>query len=456
MASDPTPVGEVLDRIPIGPYHRRLLGVTGAAWALAAVEVLLISFTLPVMTETWGLSGAEAGVLGSASLLGMVFGSALSGRFADRNGRVGALRAMVAVYALSAGITALSVGFYTAVACRVATGVGIGGTATVATTYLSEHLPTKGRGRYLTYLDSFWAGGTIVSVVAAWIFLAGARDALQAATGVPGWRLLFLAAAAPLLLLPFVGSLRETPYYLVATGQTEAARERIRGIARLNGGTVDISGVDLTISRDGSGGLGALLRAGVRGRTAMISVAWFGANFGLYGVFIWLPGTLGAAGLVGGPYRYILLAGIVQVPGYLTAASLVDRIGSKRTLGIYLLCAGGATYVFAVAVTGTVETVLGTFWSFLVGLLGASFFSVGSFGALRAYTPELFSTEVRSTGLGVAEGSGRVAGILGPIVAGSLVESGYVVALTPLAVGFALSGLVVLAFGTETRGLSLR
>jgi putative MFS transporter len=115
-----------------------------------------------------------------------------------------------------------------------------------------------------------------------------------------------------------------------------------------------------------------------------------------------------------------------------------------------------ATYVFAVAVTGSVSAVVGTFWSFVLGLLGASFFAVGSFGALRAYTPELFPTEIRSTGLGVAEGSGRVAGILGPVVAGALVHSGYVVALTPLAIGFALSGLVVLLFGVETRGYSLQ
>jgi putative MFS transporter len=283
------------------------------------------------MTEVWSLTGAQAGIVGSASLLGMVFGSGLTGRFADRRGRVTAFQLMVSIYAVSAGLTALSIGFYTVVACRIATGVGIGGTATVATTYLSEHLPTDGRGRYLTYLDSFWASGTIISVVAAWFFLAEAEQTVVTATGVPGWRLLFLAAALPLLIVPLVGSLEETPYYLVATDQTEASRERVREIARRNGASVDLSGVALTVSRDDTAGIRSLLRSDVRGRTAIISVAWFGANFGLYGVFIWLPGTLGATRLVGGPYRYILFAGLVQIPGYLTAAYLVDWIGSRRT-----------------------------------------------------------------------------------------------------------------------------
>jgi putative MFS transporter len=63
--------------------------------------------------------------------------------------------------------------------------------------------------------------------------------------------------------------------------------------------------------------------------------------------------------------------------------------------------------------------------------------------------------------MGYAGGVGKVAAVIGPILAGTLLEadlaggfvdSGYLLALTPLAVAFALGGLVVLAFGRETRG----
>jgi putative MFS transporter len=94
-------------------------------------------------------------------------------------------------------------------------------------------------------------------------------------------------------------------------------------------------------------------------------------------------------------------------------------------------------------------------WPFLVGLLASSFFSLGAWGAIYAYTPELFPTGSRATGMGYAGGVGKVAAVIGPIMAGVLVGSGYLVALAPLAFAFALGGLVVLAFGRETRGQPL-
>lgn len=448
-------VGEALDRIPPGRAHRVILLATGAAWALAAMEVLLISFTLPEMATVWGLSGAAAGLLGSASLIGMVAGSWLGGVLADRHGRLQTLQLMVAGYALASGLTAAAVGFHTTLLLRVLTGIGIGGTATAATVYLSEHLPTTTRGSYLTYLDAFWAVGTIVAVLAAWAMLGTSGNPF-AVGDVDSWRLLFALGALPLLLVPLLRTFEETPYYLARRGEHDAARERIESFARTNGTPISLADTDITVGNadDGEGdtGLRRLFDIGLRRRSAVAVTAWFGANLGFYGVFIWLPETVGAASLVGGIYRYLLLAALVQIPGYLTAAQLVDRIGARRTLGAFLLGAGAATYVFAAALPGVGTDASAGFWPFLLGLLAASFFSVGAFGALRAYTPELFPTEVRSTGGGLAEGTGRIAGILGPIVAGSLVHAGYVAALTPLAVGFVGGGVVVLALGVETHG----
>lgn len=461
---DTIAVGDVLDRIPTGPAHRAVLLVTGAAWGFAAMEVLLISFTLPVMTETWGLSGSAAGLLGSASLAGMVVGSWLGGTLADRHGRRTTLQAMVAGYAIASGLTALAGGFEVTLALRVVTGVGIGGTATAATVYLSEHLPTANRGSYLTYLDAFWAVGTIAAVLAAWALLG---DLLPFGTpgGVSDWRFLFAIGTLPILLVPIIQRFEESPYYLVQQGDTDGARRRIQALADASNTSLgldrDLDRSTLVVSSqpDGDsevgGGLKQLFAPALRRRTAVVVFAWFGANLGFYGVFIWLPDTVGAASLVGGIYQYLLLAGLVQIPGYLSAAALVDRVGPRLTLGTYLLGSGIATYVFAAALPGVTPGVLSGFWPFLLGLLAVSFFSVGAFGALRAYTPSLFPTAVRSTGGGVAEGVGRGAGILGPIVAGSLVSAGYVVALAPLVTGFLLAGVVVLALGATTHGAVL-
>lgn len=451
-------VSEVLDRIPVGAFHHRLLAICGAAWAFDGMEVIVISFTLPVLIEAWSLTGLTAGFLGSASLMGMIVGNWGWGWFADHYGRKDAFQWTVLTYSVFAGLTALATGFYSGFALRFLTGVGLGGALAVDTSYMSEHLPTDKRGRYLVYLDAFWPIGNILAVVLAWVFLSalstGGSVAVPLIGEVAGWRLLFLAAGFPALLVFVIRSqLHETPYYLATNGDVDGANERIAAIARENdeeAETIDAS--DVETSEQSS--VRQLFQGDLLDQTLMIGTAWFAINFGYYGVFIWLPKTVGAAGVVGNIYLYFLIIGLVQIPGYLSAAYLVEKIGRKLTLGSYLLLSGVFTFVFAAAMPG-VGFGLGIegLYPFIGGLLAASFFTLGAWGAIYAYTPELFPTEVRATGNGYAGGVGKIAAVIGPILAGSLqASSGYLAALVPLAIAFAIGGVVVLAFGRETMG----
>jgi putative MFS transporter len=453
-------VSDVLDGIPVGTFHRRLLAICGSAWAFDGMEVIIISFTLPVLIEAWSLSGLAAGLLGAASLMGMVLGNWGWGWYADRSGRKAAFQWTVLSYSLFAGLTAVAVGFYSGFVLRFLTGIGLGGALAVDTSYLSEHLPTERRGRYLVYLDAFWPLGNIFAVALAWVFLSalasGGTVAVPFVGAVAGWRLLFVSAAFPALLVFVIRSqLHETPYFLARTGQIEAANERLRAIADENGGSYDP--IDGDVSTRPAADFSRLFAPDLRQRTLTIAAAWFAINFGYYGVFIWLPQTVGAAGVVGNVYAYFVLIGIVQIPGYFSAAYLVERVGRKPTLGVYLLFSGVFTFVFAASMPGVDFLGLGLsgFWPFLGGLLAASFFTLGAWGAIYAYTPELFPTEARATGNGFAGGVGKIAAVIGPILAGALVSASYLLALVPLGVAFVLGGVVVLAFGRETMGEQL-
>ena len=63
-----------------------------------------------------------------------------------------------------------------------------------------------------------------------------------------------------------------------------------------------------------------------------------------------------------------------------------------------------------------------------------------------------FGVYHRATGSGFAGGVGKIAAVIGPILAGALVGIGYLAALVPLVIAFAAGGIVVLAFGRETKG----
>jgi putative MFS transporter len=458
MAEETVTVSQVLDRIPIGRFHRRLLAITGSAWAFDGMEVIIISFTLGALIEAWGLTGLTAGLLGSASLMGMIVGNWGWGWYADHHGRKAAFQWTVLAYSVFTGLMALSTGFYSGFLLRFLTGVGLGGALAVDTSYLSEHLPTNRRGRYLVYLDAFWPVGNLLAVGLAWLFLSalptGGVIAVPGFGPVADWRLLFVAASFPALLVFVIRSkLKETPYYLASRGDVDGANDRIREIAEMNGEEfTPIQASEVTTERTAT--FSRLFQADIRRQTLMIATAWFAINMGYYGVFIWLPQTVGAAGVVGNIYLYFVLIALVQFPGYFSAAYLVETVGRKLTLGSYLVLSGVFTFVFAAAMPSVDLFGLGIsgFWPFFGGLLAASFFSLGAWGAIYAYTPELFPTEARATGNGFAGGVGKIAAVIGPILAGLLVDTGYLAALAPLAVAFAVGGLVVLALGRETMG----
>lgn len=452
-------VAQVLDRIPVGRFHHRLLAICGSAWAFDGMEVIVISFTLGLLTDAWALSGLSAGLLGAASLMGMILGNWGWGNYADRYGRKGAFQWTVLMYSVFTGLTALAAGFYSGFALRFLTGVGLGGALAVDTSYLSEHLPTEKRGRYLVYLDAFWPVGNLLAVGLAWLFLSALAGpngtiVLPVVGSVANWRALFVAAAFPALLVFVIRSqLRETPYFLARRGDVAGANERLREIAEENDAPFEPITAD-QVTTEPRATFSRLFEADLRRRTVTIAAAWFAINMGYYGVFIWLPQTVGAAGVVGNVYLYFVLIALVQIPGYLSAAYLVERWGRKPTLGVYLLASGVATFGFAATMPGVAffGAGLAGFWPFFLGLLAASFFSLGAWGAIYAYTPELFPTEARATGNGFAGGVGKIAAVLGPVLAGALVETGYLSAIAPLAAAFVLGGIVVLMFGPETRG----
>lgn len=464
MVNNQTTVADMMDRIPVGRFHKRLLGICGSAWAFDGMEVILISFTLPILTQAWGLSGLSAGLLGSASLLGMIAGNWAWGWFADSYGRKRAFQYTVLSYSVFAGLTALAaVGFYSGFLLRFLTGVGLGGALAVDMSYLSEHLPTEKRGRYLVYLDAFWPIGNILAVGLAWLFLSalstGGVIVVPLIGEIASWRLLFVAAGLPALFVFVLRSaLKETPYYLAKTGRVDEANDRIREIADENGVDYEPITADEVETAERKG-FRRLFETDLRKKTIVAALAWFGINFGYYGVFIWLPTTVGATGLVESIYFYFVLIALVQIPGYFSAAYLIDVVGRKPTLGSYLVMSGVSTFLFATTLPGVALFGLNIsgFWPFFVGLLAVSFFGLGAWGAIYAYTPELFPTEVRATGNGFAGGVGKIAAVLGPIVAGYLTVGntpGFT-ALLPLAAAFALGGVIVFVAGEETMNKQL-
>lgn len=115
-----------LERLPLGKPHYRLLLLLGLGWALDAMDVGLISFTLPTLSREFALSPAQAGLLGSAGFVGMLLGAAIGGRLADRLGRKAVVGYSLLLAGLGSLLTASAASLEWVYFFRLVTGLGLG------------------------------------------------------------------------------------------------------------------------------------------------------------------------------------------------------------------------------------------------------------------------------------------------------------------------------------------
>lgn len=436
-----TSVDDAIEQIGVGRFQWRLLVVNGLTWAADAMEVLLVGFILPSLIRNWQLSGQQAALVGTATFAGMFVGAWLWGMLGDRIGRRQVFLLTVLQTGLFGTLAAFSPNLTILVILRFLTGTAMGGTLPVDYAIMAEYLPIKERGRFLVYLESFWALGTIVVALLAWFFIPS--------DPVNGWRYVVgFGAVLGLLGLWIRRAVPESPRFLVINGRAAEAKAALEHVAAVNGRTLNIGQLQASgpIAKPRFSRLWqpALVR-----KTLLLSLIWFSLSLGYYGIFTWLPQFFRAQQITLLPvYEYSLLLALAQIPGYLLAAFLVERWGRKQTLAAYLFGSALCSYLFTVA--STASTILQS------GML-LSFSLLGAWGALYALTPELFPTEVRATGMGWTSAMARAAGMIAPLIGGYLLDNKLplTLALTLYSGFFVVGGVATLLVGRDTRNVQL-
>src|SRR5436853_6419744 len=127
----------------------------------------------------------------------------------------------------------------------------------------------------------------------------------------------------------------------------------------------------------------------------MLWILWFGVVLTYYGIFLWIPSILAARGLSEvRSNEFFFLSTLAQVPGYFSAAWLVERWGRKPTLVTYLLGSAVAAWLLGNAPAEAAPVLL-------AGPL-LSFFNLGAWGVVYTYTAELDPTPPPGPGPGCA------------------------------------------------------
>ncbi|MBZ2405056.1 MFS transporter [Liquorilactobacillus hordei] len=390
----------------------KLLLTTGMAWLFDAMDVGMLSFIIAALKTEWNLSESQMGWIGSISSIGMAVGAIFFGILADRFGRKDILIITLLLFSITTGFSAFTTTYALFLILRFFVGAGLGGELPVASTLVSENVPFKSRGRIVVLLESFWAGGWILAAVISYFIIPSW-----------GWRVALLISALPAFYALYLRyGLKES----MVVWNKKIKKQPLLKENLLN-----------------------LWNSHYYKTTIMLWIVWFMVVFSYYGMFLWLPSVviLKGYGLMHS-FGYTLIMTLAQLPGYFVAAWLIEKWGRKWVLTTFLV----GTAISAVGF-GSASTLISLL---LFGIL-LSFFNLGAWGALYAYSPEQYPTSVRASGTGIAAGVGRLGGILGPLMVGEMLTKQYsftiIFSIFCIAILFAVLAIIIL--GKETKGTKL-
>lgn len=388
---------------------KRLLSSAGIAWLFDAMDVGMISFVIAALGKKWQLDSVSMEWIGSVGSIGMAIGAIFFGAMSDRFGRKDVLILTLLIFSIGSGISAFATGYTMFIIIRFFVGTGLGGELPVASTLVSESVSVAKRGRTVVLLESFWAGGWLLAAIISYFVIP-----------VWGWRVALLGASLTALYGIYLR-------YSIHDSFNEVKQNSRRHPSLIKG-------------------MATLWQRQYAKSTIMLWIVWFMVVFSYYGMFLWLPSVMVMKGYsIVDSFGYVLIMTLAQLPGYFAAAWLIERWGRKSVLTVFLTGTAVSALLFGNA-TGLPMLLTS-------GIL-LSFFNLGAWGTLYAYSPEQYPMIVRGTGTGVAAGVGRLGGVIGPLMVGQLIaiHVSFTLIFTIFFVAIMVAVVAILVLGKETMG----
>jgi MFS family permease len=360
------------------PAERRTFWACFSGWGLDALDVQMFSLAIPALIAAFGLSKAEAGLLGSVTLFFGAFGGFIGGGLADRFGRVKALQVTVAIYALATFACAFAQSYNQLLVLKAIQGLGFGAEWACGAVLMAEAIRAQHRGKALAAVQSAWALGWGLAVVtSALVFTYAPPDI--------GWRVLFGAGLLPALLIIFIR--RGVPEPPRPQKQSQAPRPLLQT-------------------------LGGIFQRDVLRATLVGGLFGTGAHGGYSALTTFLPTYLREVRQLSvlGSSAYLAVIIVAFFCGCIVSGILSDRIGRRANVALFASACVATVliYIFAPLSNGQM-----LFLGFPLG-----FFSAGIPASMAALFSELYPAGVRGTGVGFCYNFGRILSAAFPLLVG--------------------------------------
>jgi MFS transporter, putative metabolite:H+ symporter len=433
--------GARLDRLPISSFHHRIFWLVGAGMFFDGYDLYVAGGVLASLIQTKFSTLPQNLQFISLTFVGMTIGSLITGFVGDRFGRRFTYQINLLIFGLASIAAAFAQDMTQLIACRFVQGLGLGAEIVVGYSTMTEFVPPKTRGRWLSMMAFVVVAGFPATSLFGYLIIP-----------TFGWRPMFIIAGIGSLIVWYLRkNLPESPRWLEAQGRTDEAEALMQTIETeaADGKPLPPVVVPAPVRLAEATDLAKppLLQRMIVGSWVLISI-----NTLIFGFVLFLPQFFLRQGLtITNSLAYTVVLSAASLVGCAVGAYTSDAIGRRASIigaSVVTIIAG---YIYARFNAGSDPGIVLT-----VGFILIVSIYVQTALLYGVYPPELFPTEIRLRANGICNMFGRGATVVSPFIVGALIASSGLPGVLWLMIAVVvIQILVVWAWGVEPRNRGL-
>jgi putative MFS transporter len=433
--------GARLDRLPVSSFHYRIFWLVGAGMFFDGYDLYVAGGVLASVIQSKFSTLPQNLQFISLTFVGMTIGALITGFVGDKMGRRFTYQINLLIFGLASLAAAFAQDINQLIACRFVQGLGLGAEIVVGYSTLTEFVPPKTRGRWLSMMVFLVVAGFPVTALLGYLIIPAF-----------GWRPMFVIAGIGSLIVWYLRkNLPESPRWLESQGRIAEAEQLMQAIEKeaAGGGALPPVVVPAQVAQVRASDMvrPPLLQRMIVGSWTLITV-----NTLIFGFVLFLPQFFLRQGLtIANSLAYTLVLSVASLVGCMLGAYLSDAAGRRWSIigASVVTIASGYLYArFDAASDPAIVLSVGFVLIAAIYVQTAILFGV--------YTPELFPTEIRLRANGICNTLGRAATVVSPFIVGGLMAAYALPGVLWLMIGLVIVQIVVVwAWGVEPRNRGL-
>lgn len=433
-----------MDVAKTNKFHLKVTFLSGMGVFLEGYDFTNVASALIYLIPYFNLTAAQTTILSLSTFIGTLIGALLIGRLADMLGRRTMYMLDILMFIVFSLMSAVSWNYEVLAVSRFLLGFAIGADQALSFAIIAEFAPKKSRGKLNGSTWILWTIGSLVTYMISYY--------LRPFLGQETWRVVFLIGIVPAVAVMIARhSLPESPRWLLSRGRHDEAKDAVNAVQinqldESHDESVPAPGVNSKT------GFLALFQPPQLKRTLYITFMWTCITFNTFGIGYFTPYVLKTLGYTAERSLFgAMIVALFPLIGAVIMTLSVDTVGRRFLAALGFGCLSVINIILAL-------TSKELYFPLIVTLLCLFQLSawIGPAGLVGVVAPEVFPTNIRTTGIGFAAAMGRVGSIIGillyPLLLNSIgISNTMYVFFAVSLIGF----LAMLVFGVETKGKSL-